>query len=184
MTADGFVCGGWSGCAGGPGRCSWLGARDCHDGWSGDGSVAGGGRSAAGDLHVCARSCHGPVTSGSDGSAVVEFVLVSIIVVVLLLAVVQLGVALHIRNTLIAAAGEGARFAASADREPSDGAAHTRRLIQQSLPDSYADDVAARYSTVDGVQTVEVEVVADLPVFGWIGAGDALRVIGHAMEES
>ena len=36
-----------------------------------------------------------------DGSAVVEFVLVSVLVVVLLLALVQVGLALHIRNTLL-----------------------------------------------------------------------------------
>lgn len=119
-----------------------------------------------------------------DGSAVVEFVLVSIIVVVVLLAVMQLAMALHIRNTLISAAGEGARFAAAADRMPSDGALHTEELIRRSLPDSYADQVTARYATVGGVPTVEVEVVADLPVFGWVGVGDALRVTGHAMEES
>lgn len=119
-----------------------------------------------------------------DGSAVVEFVLVSIIVVVLLMGVVQLGLALHIRNTLVLAAGEGARFAAAADRAPPDGAIHTRELIEQSLPDSYAEHVTARYATVDGVPTVEVEVVAELPVFGWMGVGDTLRVTGHAMEES
>lgn len=118
------------------------------------------------------------------GSAVVEFVLVSIMVVFLLLAVMQLSMALHVRNTLIAAAGEGARFAAAANRGPSDGAVHTRQLIRQSLPDSYADDVTARYATVNGVQTIEVEVTADLPVFGWLGTGDSLRVTGHAMEES
>ena len=110
--------------------------------------------------------------------------MVSIIVVVLLMAVLQLAMALHIRNTLIAAAGEGARFAATADRGRTDGVIHTQRLIQQSLPDSYAERVTARYTTVNGVQTIEVEVVADLPVFGWVGAGDALRVAGHAMEES
>lgn len=125
------------------------------------------------------------VRDGQDaGSAVVEFVLVSILVVVLLLAVVQLGMALHIRNTLISAAGEGARFAAAADRYPEDGAEHTRVLIRQSLPDSYADHVSARYAVVGGVPTVEVEVQADLPVFGWIGPSGALRVTGHAMEES
>lgn len=108
----------------------------------------------------------------------------SILVVVLLLAVVQLGMALHIRNTLISAAGEGARFAAAADRYPEDGAEHTRVLIRQSLPDSYADQVSARYAVVGGVPTVEVEVQADLPVFGWLGPSGALRVTGHAMEES
>jgi Flp pilus assembly protein TadG len=138
----------------------------------------------------CARSSHrlsvvSPARSAEDnGSAVVEFVLVSIIVVVLLLAVMQLAMALHIRNTLISAAGEGARFAAAADRTPSGGAVHAEQLIRASLPDSYAENVTARYATVDGVQTIEVEVVADLPLFGWVGADDTLHITGHAMEES
>ncbi|MCZ3385570.1 MAG: pilus assembly protein [Actinomycetia bacterium] len=118
------------------------------------------------------------------GSAVVEFVLVSVLVVALLLAVVQLGMALHIRNTLISAAGEGARFAAAADREPEAGAEHTRVLIRGSLPDSYAEQVSSSYALVGGVRTVEVEVRADLPVFGWLGPSGSLRVTGHAMEES
>lgn len=122
---------------------------------------------------------------GTDtGSAVVEFVLVSILVVVLMLAVLQLGIALHIRNTLISAASEGARFAAAADREPADGAQHTRELIWASLPDDFADDVSSRYVDVDGVSTIEVEVKADLPVFGWFGPSGSLTVSGHAMEES
>ena len=119
-----------------------------------------------------------------DGSAVVEFVLVSILVVVLILAVVQFAVALYIRNTLISAAGEGARFAAAADRTPTDGAVHTRELIESSLPDSYADNVSAGYETVQGVPTVVVEVHTSLPVFGWLGPAKTLTVSGHAMEES
>ncbi len=119
-----------------------------------------------------------------DGSAVVEFVLVSVLVVVLLLAVVQVGVALHIRNTLISAAGEGARFAASANQTPSGGAEHTRQLIRATLPASYADDVSAGYESVDGVDTIVVTVRADLPILGWLGPSSLLRVSGHAMEES
>ena len=48
----------------------------------------------------------------------------------------------------------------------------------------YADQVSAGYATVAGVQTIEVEVRADLPVFGWLGPSGALAVTGHAMEES
>jgi Flp pilus assembly protein TadG len=125
------------------------------------------------------------VRDGRDsGSAVVEFVLVSVLVVVLSLAVIQLGMALYIRNTLVSAAGEGARFAAAADRSPEDGVQHTRALINQTLPDSYADQVSAGYTVVDGVQTIEVEVRASLPVFGWLGPSEVLRITGHAMEES
>ncbi|MFL6070543.1 MAG: TadE/TadG family type IV pilus assembly protein, partial [Actinomycetes bacterium] len=41
--------------------------------------------------------------SREAGSAVVEFVLVSVLVVVLVLALVQVAFALHIRNTLVSA---------------------------------------------------------------------------------
>ena len=118
------------------------------------------------------------------GSAVVEFVLVSVLVVALVLAVVQLALALHIRNTLVAAATEGARMAATTDRDPEDGAAHTRHLIGATLPDSYAEDVTAGYEYVDGVPTVVVEVRARLPVVGWVGPADTLVVRGHALEEA
>lgn len=124
------------------------------------------------------------VPDGDHGSAVVEFVLVAVLVVALMLGVLQLAVALHIRNTLVSAAGEGARFAAAADREPADGARHTQQLILQSLPDSYASDISAGYESVEGVPTVVIEVRAELPVLGWLGPSGGLRVVGHAMEES
>jgi Flp pilus assembly protein TadG len=123
------------------------------------------------------------VTTDDRGSAVVEFVLVSVLVVALVAAVLQLALALHIRNTLVAAASEGARMAASADRSPSDGAAHTARLIRATLPDVYARDVTAGYEDVRGVPTVVVEVRAQVALLGWLGPADSLVVRGHALEE-
>lgn len=57
------------------------------------------------------------MTPRDEGSAVVDVVLVSVLVVVLFLVVAQVGLALHVRNVLVAAA-EGARYAANADRRP------------------------------------------------------------------
>ena len=42
------------------------------------------------------------------GSAVVEFVLVTVLLLGLFLSVVQLGFALYVRNTLVASAADGA----------------------------------------------------------------------------
>ncbi|HAM26986.1 MAG TPA: pilus assembly protein, partial [Microbacteriaceae bacterium] len=60
-----------------------------------------------------------------DGSAVAEFAMVGALLTVLTLSVIQLGLALHIRNTVLDAAAEGARFAALADNGLEDGAART-----------------------------------------------------------
>ena len=64
-----------------------------------------------------------PDDDGERGSAVVDFVLVSILIVTLLLAVLQVAVYVHVRNVVTASAQEGARFAANADVDSGLGAA-------------------------------------------------------------
>ncbi len=121
---------------------------------------------------------------GDRGSAVVEFTLVGVLLTVLFLALLQLGLALHVRNTLVASAAEGARYGANADRDPAQGAAVTRQLIRDSLTDSFADGVTSGFETVDGMQTVYVQVEATLPVLGLLGPPRAITVRGHALEEA
>jgi Flp pilus assembly protein TadG len=114
---------------------------------------------------------------------VVEFVLVSTLVVAVVLALVQLSFALLVRNTLVAAATEGARFGAFQGSTPDDGAAHTRQLLDMTLPSSYADDVTAGYEDVGGVPTVVVRVHAALPLIAWWGPAETLTAQGHAVVE-
>ena len=118
------------------------------------------------------------------GAAVVEFVLVGVLLTFLFLAVLQLGLALHVRNTLVASAAEGARYGANADRDPAQGAAVTRQLIRDSLADSFADGVTSGVETVGGLQTVYVQVEARLPLVGLLGPPRSIRVRGHALEEA
>ncbi|MGH8971145.1 MAG: TadE/TadG family type IV pilus assembly protein, partial [Actinomycetes bacterium] len=118
------------------------------------------------------------------GSAIVEFTLVGVLLTVLFLALLQLGLALHVRNTLTASAAEGARYAANADRAPAEGAAVTRRLIRDSLADSFADDVTGGFESVGGVPTVYVRVESMLPLVGLLGPPRGIVVRGHALEEA
>lgn len=113
----------------------------------------------------------------------VEFTLVSVVLIALFLAILQLGLALHVRNTLVAAAAEGARYGANANRTADDGAAHTRTLIGQALSSTFADGVSGGYDTVDGVPVVVVRVEAALPVLGMLGPARSLVVAGHALAE-
>lgn len=118
------------------------------------------------------------------GSAVVEFTLVSVLVIVLFLGVVQVALAVHVRATLVDCAAEGARVAGRADRGPRDGADRTRDLVVSALSARYAQDVVARETVVDGLPVVEVTVTAPLPVVGLLGPTGALTVRGHALEEA
>jgi Flp pilus assembly protein TadG len=118
-----------------------------------------------------------------DGAAVVEFTLVTILLVAVFLAILQLALVLYVRNTLVAAAAEGARYAANADRSAADGAARTRYLAAASLGPRFADDIQVDRTVVDGVPAVVVEVRATLPLIGLAGPSRALVVRGHALDE-
>lgn len=98
-------------------------------------------------------------------------------------ALVQLSVVLHVRNTLIDCATEGARYGALADRDPSAGAQRTRELVTTDLSGAYAGDVVVAVERVDGLEMVVVRVRAPLPVIGLLGPGRVVRVSGRAVVE-
>ena len=118
------------------------------------------------------------------GSAVVEFTLVGVLLTILTLAVIQLGLALHVRNTVLDAAAEGARFAALADNGPADGVVRTRELITEAIGADYAADVTVAGGEWMGHPAVTVTVRTTLPVIGLLGVGGGLEVSGHAAIET
>ena len=118
------------------------------------------------------------------GSAPAEFVMVGALLIVLTLAVMQLGLALLVRNTLIDAAAEGAHIAALADNTAADGRQRTRDLIGTALGNGYAHDITVRSATYLGVPAVEVTVRAPLPLIGLFGPPRSLEVTGHAPLET
>lgn len=114
------------------------------------------------------------------GSAVVDFVLVGALLTVFFLAIIQLTLVLHIRNTLIDAAASGARYGTLADRTPEDARARTAQLIGIALNPGFATDVSTSESAYQGIRTLKVTVRAPLPVLGLLGPGSGLEVTGHA----
>jgi len=118
------------------------------------------------------------------GSAVVDFVLVMLVLVPLFLGIVQVALVLHVRNTLVAAATEGASYAATADRPLSAGVARTRERISEAIAARFATDVSARPETVLGMPGVRVDVTADVPPLGLWGPAVHLSVSGHALDEA
>jgi Flp pilus assembly protein TadG len=125
-----------------------------------------------------------PTGRRSDrGAAVVDFVLVLVVLIPLFLGILQVALVLHVRNTLTAAASEGARYAGTLDRPVDAGAARTREQITGALAGRFARHVAARSATVAGAPGVEVDVTADVPPLGIWGPGVRLHVSGHAVEE-
>ena len=117
------------------------------------------------------------------GAAVVDFVLVLVVLIPLVLGILQVALVMQVRNTLAAAASEGARVAATADRGPGDGVAATREQIGDAIAGRYAEDVTVRPVSVDGAPGVEITVRARVPALGLGGPSIEVEVAGRAIEE-
>lgn len=110
----------------------------------------------------------------------VDFVMVGALLTVFFLAIIQLALILHVRNTLIDAAASGARYGTLADRDAGDARERTTQLIGIALSPDFARDVSTAEASYAGIRTLEVTVRAPLPVIGLIGPSELLEVKGHA----
>lgn len=110
----------------------------------------------------------------------------TLLVLFLFLVVLQVGLALHARNVLVAAAAEGARYGANADRADADGAVRALQVVGDALPgDVAASSEAVAVPRAPGAdpQVVEIALTSDLPVL-FLSVGPLrLTVRGHALKE-
>ncbi|TIC87537.1 pilus assembly protein [Nocardioides sp. GY 10113] len=131
------------------------------------------------------RTARGRAARGraERGSALVDFVLAIVVLVPVFLGLVQVALVLHVRATLAAAAAEGARLAATADRGPADGVARTWEQVRAARVGGFATAVTPGYATVDGAPVIEIVVHAEVPALGLGGPAVAFDVAGHAVRE-
>lgn len=128
-------------------------------------------------------------TDGRErGSAVVDFALVSVLVVVLLLAVLQVAVYVHVRNVVTSSAQDGARYAANADVPASAGAPRTLEVVARATSPATAAGLACtsdQETDPSGLVLVVVRCEGAVPTL-LAGLGDLLplSVTGRAVEEA
>ncbi|MFE1644773.1 TadE/TadG family type IV pilus assembly protein [Microbacterium sp. P01] len=119
-----------------------------------------------------------------SGSSPVEFVLVGALLTLLTLGVLQLSLAIYVRNVVHDAAVEGAFHAALADTALSEGADRTRAIVTRAVGATYADDVDVRQTDRGGRSEIAVTIRTTLPLIGLLGAPRLLEVTAHAPVET
>jgi Flp pilus assembly protein TadG len=128
-----------------------------------------------------------PGADDERGSAVVDFVLVSMLIVALLLAVLQVAVYAHVRNVVVASAQEGARFAANADVDSSLGAARTLDVVARATTQRTADGLtctSGEETDPSGLTVVVVNCSGSVPsLLSALGNLLPLEVSGRAVKE-
>ena len=124
---------------------------------------------------------------GERGSAVVDFVLVSLLIVAVLLAVLQVAVYAHVRNVVTASAQEGARFAANADVPSDAGAPRTVEVVGRATSEGTARGLSCtseEETDPTGLTLVVVRCAGSVPsLISALGDLLPLEATGRAVEE-
>ncbi|SFF53082.1 TadE/TadG family type IV pilus assembly protein [Blastococcus tunisiensis] len=128
------------------------------------------------------------VPPGERGSAVVDFVMVSMLIVALLLAVLQVAVYVHVRNVVTASAQAGARYAANADVDSAAAAPRTVEVVARATSVQTAEGLACTSGEeVDpsGLTLVVVRCTGAVPsLLSALGNLLPLEVTGRAVKEA
>jgi Flp pilus assembly protein TadG len=97
---------------------------------------------------------------GDRGAAIAEFVMISVLLIFLLFAVLQVAILLYVRTIVAASAADGARYAASSNVAASAGADRATTEVSKSLSGLVARSVPCAGSIsadpVSGLQTTVV----------------------------
>ena len=102
-----------------------------------------------------------------------------IVLIPLFMGILQLGVFLHVRNTLTMCAHEGARVGANWNRTAAQGGTSARSCIADALGSGWSSNVSA---AEDGNRVV-VTVTGRMPAFGVWGPTFDFQVTGRAVKE-
>jgi len=122
------------------------------------------------------------------GSAVVEFCLMSVLLVMLLFAVVQVAALFYVRSVTASAAADGARYAANAGVTPQAGGERAAALLAQALGSGMARRLPCAGGLVaeagSGLVTAEVRCRGTIrSVFLPIGALLKVDVSGQSLKD-
>ncbi|UYQ78642.1 pilus assembly protein [Glutamicibacter sp. JL.03c] len=104
------------------------------------------------------------------------------LLVLIAMTLIQLALALHVRNTLIDAAANGARYGALANRSAADAQDRTQHLITESLHAGFAGNVGVRTAQIGESQVITVSVDTRVPLVGLLPNGWDLHVQGEAVK--
>ena len=128
------------------------------------------------------------VLTGDRGSAVVEFSLMSVLLVMLLFAVLQVAALFYVRSVAAAAAADGARYAANAGVSAQAGGERASALLGRALSRGMARELPCAGALVadadSGLITTEVRCTGTIrSVFLPLGALVRVDVSGQSLKD-
>jgi Flp pilus assembly protein TadG len=124
-----------------------------------------------------------------DGAAVVEFVMISVLLIFLLFAVLQVAVLFYVRNVVAASAADGARYAATSNSPASAGGSRASSRITGALSGGTSRDIpcsgSAGTDQASGLTTTVVHCEGSLKsIFVPFAAFVHISVTARALTEN
>ncbi len=119
-------------------------------------------------------------TRNDAGAIVAESAMIIALVTLLCGIILQMGIIIHTRNTMIDAASAGARHAALADRSLADGQLRTTALLTDSIP--YTETAAVEVAYGAERERIIVTITYRVPLVGFLTGPIPLSATGQAYD--
>ena len=121
--------------------------------------------------------------SGERGSAVVDFILVSIPLLAVFFWTLSVTQTAYLRNVLLDAAVEGSRSAALADGTEAGAVLKTKQVLNLALGGDLNAEVLAGFEQHGTLRVSRVEIIAQVPMAGLLPINSTIRVVADASNE-
>lgn len=115
-----------------------------------------------------------------DGAIVAESAMIIALVTLLCGTIMQLGVIIYTKNTMLDVASAGARYAALADRTLADGQQRSAALLSDSVPN--ADSAGIHVTRTSDGERITVTVTHSVPLLGFVTGPIPLTVTAQAYD--
>jgi Flp pilus assembly protein TadG len=103
---------------------------------------------------------------GESGSAVVEFVFISIPLLLTSFTSLMIVQAGYVHNLLLDAAVEGSRYAANADGDLASGVQRAEEILKQTIGEANNRQIKANYRLLSGQKAAEIRIQQEIPSAG------------------
>ncbi len=118
------------------------------------------------------------------GSAVVDFILVSIPMLLIGISTIGITLTSYSRTVLIDAASEGARFGSLADQDLASGISKASQQIAASLGPNFPFSINGREYLVGSIKSIEISIETTIPGIGLLPGGSVMLIQAGATVET
>ncbi|MBX3312658.1 MAG: pilus assembly protein [Microbacteriaceae bacterium] len=120
------------------------------------------------------------VLGNQHGSAAVEFIGASVLVLLMMLMVFQVSMFMYVRTVSIDALAQGAQVAARYDSNIAEGLAVAENILVNNFGENFKGKIRGKVVETGQERNVVLTAMVPMPILGFVGIPEAIEISAEA----